>query len=138
MDTRAAIRLALSLAATYQAEGRTLGKDAQIEIECEIERLADGGTAMRERDAALRDAHQVCRYSVSLLDGMVRKFEARQWPSWCWFAVPPTDAGPLAIALFTASRCQMALDGTPGLPNERRLRQIVQSSHSDFTPDREY
>lgn len=138
MDTRSAIRLALSLAATYQTEGRILGKEAQGEIEREVELLTDSAIAMCRRDAALREAHRICRHSVRDLDAMVRQFEVRQWPTWRWSAVPPTDAGRLAIALFTAMRYQVALDGTTSLPARRRLYDIVQPSYSDCTPGREY
>ncbi len=136
MDSRSAIRLALSLAATYQSEGRTLGKEAQGEIEREVERLADADIAMLGRDAALREAHRICRYSVSDLVTIARQFEVRQWPTWRWSAVPPPDAGALAIALFTAIRYQVALDGTTSLPARRRLYDIVQSGYSDCTPGR--
>ena len=138
MDTRSAIRLALSMAATYQTEGRDLGREAQGEIEREVERLSDSDIAMRCRDAALREAHRVCRNSVTTLASALKAFETNTWPCWRWEADPPKNAGPLQRAMFDATRCQIAIDGTPSLPNERRLRQVVQSSYSDFTPGLEY
>ena len=138
MDTRSAIRLALSLAAAYQTEGRALGKEAQGEIEREVERLTDVDIAMRCRDAALREAHRECRHSVSTLAIALRAFELNTWPSWRWEAWPPPNTGPLLRALLDATRFQIAIDGTPSLPAARRLRDIVQSTYSDCTSGCEY
>ncbi len=135
MDTVAAIRLALSLAATYQDEGRPLDRVAQSDIEKEVIHLSDDDTARSARDVALQIAFRECRYSVADLALACQLFLDHKWPSWRWRAVAPSEASPMHHALFAACRCSLALspDGLPELPRERRLRMIVQSSPSDCT-----
>ena len=135
VDTLTTIRLTLSAAASMQANGRTLDREAQVAIEAAILHLDDEDTARRERDAALRAAFRECRYSVADLDLACQLFLAHKWPTWRHRAAPPADASRMHCALFAASRYALALspDGWPELPRARRLRMIVQSTPSECT-----
>ncbi len=133
----AAIRLALSLAATYQAADRTLDRAVQMEIEREVFSLGDREIAMRERDTAIRAAFRECRYSVKTLEESASAFVSNCWPARRWMADPPPGDGPLFRALLAACRasCALSADGSPLLPGRRQLYEIVQSGPMECTPD---
>lgn len=133
MDTVAAIRLALSAAASMQADKRLLDCRAQADIEKAVLYLDDFDIARSERDNELRKAFRECRGSFPRFLIACQLFITSKWPSWRYLAAAPADASPRERALFNASRCALALspDGCAELPGVRRLRDIVQSTPSD-------
>ena len=129
MDATAAMLLALSHAADYQQAGRRLDRGAQLEIVGKVLMLQNAQDARDVRNEALRRALQECRYSVSGLKDAADLFASNKWEAWRWSVKPPDDTPPLLRALFDACRAQsaMGVNGEMTLPDERRIRQIVQS-----------
>lgn len=129
MDATAAMLLALSHAADYQQAGRRLDRGAQMEIVDKVLLLENAQDARDIRDESLRRAFPHSGYHVSTLSDSAKLFAANKWPSWRWSAKPPDGTAPLLRALFDVCRAAsaMGVNGGVSLPDERRIRQIVQS-----------